>query len=111
MGCGSPGSADTFCGGNCIMKKAILLACSVVVVLAACAGTAFNWSQARSVTVDMTEKQLTDAMGKPYLVTTRGDQEIWVYSYASGLGVAKSVSYILQDGKVIGIPKIPDSFN
>jgi outer membrane protein assembly factor BamE (lipoprotein component of BamABCDE complex) len=93
------------------MKKAILLACSVVVVLAGCFGTAFNWSQARSVTVDMTEKQLTDAMGKPYMVTTRGDREVWVYSYATGLGEAKAVSYVLKDGKVIEVPKIPDSFN
>lgn len=86
---------------------ALLLASSI----AACAGSPFKFENARKVTVGMTQSELTNLLGKPYLVTSRGQDEIWVWSHANGLtGGAKSVSFVIREGKVVSVPTIPDSF-
>lgn len=89
-------------------KTAALLLAGLLV--SACAGTPFSFDQAREVKVGMTEPQVEQLMGKPYLVTTRGNQEIWVYSFANAFGGAKEVSYVFVDGKVTQVPTIPASF-
>ena len=59
----------------------------------------------------MTEAELEGIMGKPYMVTTRGEQTIWVYSHANALaGSTRSASFILKDRKVVSTPTIPDQF-
>lgn len=78
--------------------------------VAACAGTPIDWSKARGVTPGMTEQQLTDRMGAPYMVSTRGADQIWIYSYADAFSGTKSVSFITRNGKVIDVPTIPASF-
>lgn len=79
--------------------------------VAACAGTPFDWSQARAVKTGMTADELQKVMGAPYMVTTRGDETVWIYSGANGFtGTTRSVSFILKDQKVIGLPTIPESF-
>lgn len=83
----------------------------VAVVLSSCAGSSFNWDQARSIKTGMTEAQLVDVMGKPYMVTARGDSQIWVYSHANAFAGAKSVSFILKDGRVVETPVVPQAFN
>lgn len=93
------------------MKKTILTICAAVLVLGACAGSPVDWSKARSVTVGMTDKEVANLMGKPYMVSSRGDKEIWVYTHVNGLtGSSNSVSFVMQEGKVASVPKIPDSF-
>lgn len=85
----------------------ILFALSVV----ACAGSPFKFENARKVEIGMSQEELTNLLGQPYMVTTRGQDQIWVWSYANGMtGAAKSVSYVIRDGKVISVPTIPDSF-
>jgi outer membrane protein assembly factor BamE (lipoprotein component of BamABCDE complex) len=79
-------------------------------MLAACAGTPISWSSARAVKLGMTQAQLTETMGKPYMVTTRGADEIWVYSHANAFSGAESVSFVMREGKVSGVPTIPDAF-
>ena len=92
------------------MKKLFTLLCASVLV-AACAGTPVDWNKARSVKVGMTEKELTSIMGSPYVVSSRKDGQVWIYSHGNGLtGAGKSVSYVLRDGRVVEVPRIPDSF-
>lgn len=91
------------------MKKALMLL-SAAAMIAACAGTPVDWSKARTVTVGMTEKQLTEVMGAPYMVTSRGQNQIWVYSYAGAFTGMRAVSYVMREGKVAEVPTIPESF-
>ena len=59
------------------------------------------------VHVGMTERQLTDALGKPEVVTQRPDgSQVWVYSFNLGVD-AKSASYVVKDGKVVEVPSTP----
>lgn len=87
-----------------------IVALAAAALMAACAGTNFDFASARQVKLGMTEAELTKIMGSPYSVVSRGDTQIWVWSHATGFGSAKSVSYSLRDGKVIAVPTIPDSF-
>lgn len=80
-------------------------------VLAACAGTPFRFDDARQVKVGMTEAEVTQIMGRPYMVTSKGDAQIWVWSHANGMtGGSQSISFIMKDGKVSTVPTIPESF-
>ncbi|HUJ43109.1 MAG TPA: hypothetical protein VLW52_05830 [Opitutaceae bacterium] len=59
------------------------------------------------VHVGMTERQLTDALGKPDLVTQKPDgSQDWVYSFNIGVD-AKSATYVVKDGKVVEVPTPP----
>ncbi|HZF01052.1 MAG TPA: outer membrane protein assembly factor BamE [Methylomirabilota bacterium] len=80
-------------------------------LLCGCAGTYFTFDKAREVQVGMTESEVQKIMGRPYLVTTHGVDDIWVYSFATGFGSARTVSFILTNGKVSSVPRIPASFN
>ncbi|MBY8314931.1 outer membrane protein assembly factor BamE [Vibrio fluvialis] len=88
-----------------------ILVAILALVLAACAGTPFKFENARQVQVGMSESEVTQLLGSPYMVTSRGDEQIWVWSYANGLtGASKSISFIMKDGKVESVPTIPKSF-
>ncbi|WP_306522153.1 outer membrane protein assembly factor BamE [Rheinheimera sp.] len=88
-----------------------VIAVFLTLTLIACAGTPFNFENARQVKVGMVESEVTNLMGSPYLVTTKGEEQIWVWSYANGMsGASKSISFVMKDGKVISVPTIPDSF-
>lgn len=77
-----------------------------------CAGTNFKYDSARKVQIGMTEDKLTELMGKPYSVVSKGDTQIWIWSYANALtGNSQSVSFIMKDGKVYNLPTIPASFD
>lgn len=78
--------------------------------LMGCAGTKFSYDNARQVEVGMTEAQLTNMMGRPHTVVSRGDEQMWVWSYANAFGGAKSVSFKVKDGVVVEVPTIPASF-
>jgi outer membrane protein assembly factor BamE (lipoprotein component of BamABCDE complex) len=84
---------------------------AIALALAACAGTNFSFDNARQVQVGMTEAQVTQLMGAPYMVTTKGEQQIWVWSHVNGLtGGSQSVTFTFKDGKVTTVPVIPQSF-
>lgn len=83
----------------------------VVLALAACAGTNFSFDNARQVQVGMTESQVTQIMGAPYMVTSKGEQQIWVWTHVNGLtGGSQSVTFTFKGGKVTTVPVIPASF-
>lgn len=82
-----------------------------VAALAGCAGTRFSFEEARQIKVGMTEAEVTERLGRPYSVATRGDAQVWVWSYANGLtGGHRSISFIFKEGKVHAVPSIPSSF-
>jgi len=90
---------------RCIAAFAFCLA------LTGCAGTNFDFDQARQVQVGMTAAQVTKIMGSPYSVTTRAGAEIWIWSRANGLtGSSRAVSFTLRNGVVETVPVIPESF-
>ena len=90
------------------MKK--LLSLLAISLLVACAGTPFKWDAARQIKEGMTEKEVTALMGAPYMVTSAGEKQTWVWSHANAFGGAKSLALQFKDGKVIKTPDIPDSF-
>lgn len=81
---------------TCILEATATAA--AIALLAACAGTKFDWEQTRAVRAGMTADELQQRMGKPYAVTTRGNQTIWTYSLmmrspkASNHGSARTTS-------------------
>lgn len=80
----------------------------LIAAVSGCAGTNFDYDDARQVKIGMTEAQVLDLMDRPYSVVRNGDTEAWVWSRANGFtGSSRTVSFILRDGVVIGIPKIP----
>lgn len=79
----------------------------LALALCACAGTQFEWSQARKVQVGTTEAELTALLGKPYMIKTRGDTQVWIWSYADGfVGRTGMVSFEMKDGKVTAVPNM-----
>ncbi|WP_136477286.1 outer membrane protein assembly factor BamE [Pseudomonas sp. DG56-2] len=86
------------------------LLAAVVVTLAGCAGTPFTFGQASQVKVGMTEDQLYEIMGNPYMVTSREEGQMWIYSHATAFSGAKTVSFETKDGKVTKVPYIPKDF-
>lgn len=59
----------------------------------------------------MTTSEVQEIMGRPYFITSKDGQEIWVWSYANGMtGASRSVSFVFRDGSVESIPEISDSF-
>lgn len=91
------------------MKRYALVLASAL-FLSACAGTNFSFENARKVQVGMTESEVIGIMGKPFMVTTRGDKVIWVWSHANAFSGAKSVSFVFKDGVVDNVPNLPKTF-
>lgn len=90
------------------MRTLILIV--AFVVLTGCAGTPFQFDEARKVKVGMTESEVIGLMGRPYMVSSSNGQQVWIWSHASVFSQAKSVSMIFRNGKVVSVPDIPTSF-
>lgn len=89
------------------MRFALVLA---VGILAGCAGTNFSFDAARTVKLGMTEQEVTQRLGAPYMVQAAGPEQVWVWSYASAFGGVKTVSFRFKDGQVVAVPSLPESF-
>ena len=83
---------------------------AIVALLCGCAGTNFSFDNARQIKPGMKSAEVQKRMGKPYMVTTQGNQNIWVYSYVDAFFATKTVSFVFQDDQVVQVPRIPDSF-
>jgi hypothetical protein len=80
-------------------------------LLTACAGTKFSFEQARQVKVGMSEAEVTERMGKPYMIKSQGDTQVWIWSHANGLtGGTQMISFEMKGGKVESVPVIPATF-
>lgn len=90
------------------MRMALIGA--LLLVAAGCAGTPFKFENARKVQIGMTEAEVVSLMGRPYMVSSRSGEQLWVWSHANAFAQAKSVSIVMKEGKVIAVPDIPSSF-
>lgn len=79
-------------------------------VLAACAGTPFKWDNARQLREGMSEQEVTELMGRPYMVTANANGNVWIWSHSTAFGGAQSLSVIFKDGKAVKVPAVPESF-
>jgi hypothetical protein len=92
--------------GEYMLKKIYLII--FVIFLSGCAGVQFTWDEAKSVKINDSKEVLIEKMGAPpYMVTTMGSKEIWVWTWATGFGSVKSVSFIIENGVVAATPTIP----
>ncbi len=92
------------------MTNKIILVVALAFLIG-CAGNPFSFDSARKITVGMSETQLIGAMGEPYQKTAKKDCEVWLWSFSYGLFYGQSVSFIMKDGKVSGLPSIPITFH
>ncbi len=92
------------------MKKinAIIL---TVLLLTACAGTAFKWSDARKITPGMTTQEVSQLIGQPTSVTSRDGVLIYVWVWVNTFSGTRSLRVDFKDNKAITAPPIPDSFH
>lgn len=79
-----------------------LLAISLLAALIGCAGTNFNWEDAARVHDGMNEAEVVAILGPPYQRVQAPGLTVVTWSFASGFGGAKAVSYRLVNGKVAG---------
>ena len=73
-----------------------------------CVGTPFRWETARKVHVGMTKAEVLEVMGKPYVMSTAGETDIWQWTYGTGLGTGGNYRIVIKDGKVSEVPRIPE---
>lgn len=95
--------------------KRILIIGLAIYLLAGCAsaGRNFSFSEARKIQAGMSEQDVIRLLGPPSMVTTKGDTQVWVWSYATAGALSvrsKSVSAVFQNGAVREAPNIPSSF-
>ncbi|MEY8688345.1 MAG: outer membrane protein assembly factor BamE [Leptothrix sp. (in: b-proteobacteria)] len=92
------------------MKIKTWIAAGALVVLAGCAGTPFQWDDARKLEVGMTQQQVQALMGTPYLVRSTAAGVQWTWSHANLMTGSNAVSVMFVDGKLASVPQIPDGF-
>lgn len=86
------------------------LICILSLILAACAGTPFKWSEARQIQPGMSTAEVTQLVGAPNSVTSQGDKLTYVWVYVSSFSGTRSLRVDFQDGKAISAPPIPPEF-
>lgn len=82
----------------------------LTIYLAACAGTPFEWDQARQIKAGMTIKEVTKLIGTPTNVKSQDDGLRYVWTYVNSFSGIRTLVVDFKDGKVIKAPPIPDEF-
>lgn len=82
--------------------RARTLCVALAVALCACAGTNFDWRDTERIKPGMTEGDVVEILGPPYSRAQQGSATVLIWSYATGFGGGKAVSYRLVDGRVVG---------
>lgn len=91
------------------MRKTFIVL--IAVLLAACAGTPFEWDSARQIRPGMTTSEVTKLVGAPNNVHAQGETVRYVWVYVNGLsGSTRTLVVDFKDDKVIQAPPIPASF-
>lgn len=74
-----------------------------------CAGTNFNYADAKKVTPGMTTDQVVATMGsKPYATEVHGEETVFVWVYGNLAGQVKQVRVRFdKEGHVIAAPVVP----
>lgn len=90
------------------MKR--LIALLLTAFLLGCAGTPFQWNDARKIEVGMTTEEVTKLVGTPNNVRAQGDILRYVWVYVSSFEGTRTLVVDFKDNHVITAPPIPDSF-
>lgn len=91
------------------MKKIAAILFSLI--LAACAGTNFDWDTARQIKEGMSEAEVVRLMGNPTASRATENGIVYAWTHVNGMTMAtKTVSVVFKDGKVVSAPSIPDSY-
>lgn len=91
-------------------RKALLVLASIL--LAACAGTPFRWSEARQIRQGMTKSSVIALVGEPTRVSTipQGTRYVWVWVNTLAGSTRTLLVDFDMDGKAVTTPRIPDEF-
>lgn len=95
------------------MKK--LIAVLAISLLAACAGSgSIKWNEARKLKPGMTEKEVSELMGRPYQAQVVGNDGtyrwVWVDVNLMRGGGPEKMTAEFKNGVVVSVPVIPESF-
>lgn len=92
------------------MKKITIFI--AIIAITACAGSGnIKRDDVRQLKTGMTEKEVTDIVGPPYSVRAKSDgTEVWIWVHVNLMMGTESMSLAMKDGKVVQIPKVPESF-
>lgn len=95
------------------MKK--FFAIVAALVLTACAGSgSIKWNEAKKLKVGMTEKEVSELLGRPYQAQVVGNDGtyrwVWVDVNLMRGGGAEKMTAELKNGVVVSVPVIPESF-
>lgn len=87
-----------------------LILTAAIMLFAGCAGTNFNYSDARLVQAGMTTAEVVKIMkAEPNVTEVKGNETHFVWAYGNLAGVAKQVRVRFDaSGKVIAPPVIPN---
>lgn len=88
-----------------------IVAFIAILMLSACAGTPFKWSEARNIKAGMTTREVTAIMGAPYSATAVDGLLRYVWVDVSMLNYStKTLVVDFKDGKAVNAPPIPAEF-
>lgn len=79
-------------------------------LIAACAGTPFEWTSARKIKDGMTTNEVTALVGPPNNVRAQGDTIRYAWVYVDAFQGSRTLVVEFKDGKVMKAPPIPDNF-
>jgi len=92
-------------------RRTLCVVVSSAALCAACAGSDFQWDQARQIQPGMTEDQVSAVMGPPSDVRTQTYGVTWTWAYLNPRqGSARGVSVAFRDGRVVYGAGVPESF-
>lgn len=92
-------------------RRHLWLALAAAALCAACAGSDFQWKQARQIKPGMTADEVSSLMGPPTAKRAQPFGETWTWAYMNPReGGARAVSVSLRDGRVVYGPGVPQSF-
>jgi hypothetical protein len=92
-------------------RSRLWIALSFSVTCAACAGSDFQWDQARQIQPGMTEDQVSALMGPPTAMRTQSGGVTWTWAHVDPrVDSARAVSVGFREGRVVYGAGVPQSF-
>lgn len=89
------------------MKHIVIALLISLIWLAGCATPTNTWDTARRIQVGMTTAEMVSLLGQPDKVEQLEGVESWSWNLQGG-GPDGGITVIVQDGKALRVPTIPD---
>ena len=84
---------------------------ALALILSACAGTPFKWSDARQIQPGMTPTEVAQLVGPPTTIKANGETLTYVWAYVSSFSGSRTLRVDFRDGRAIKAPPIPPEFH